>query len=287
MCALCCAVSRPQLLPQELSGAALELLPYWLDSFGNPTRIDYGTGHETTFVAFLYCLAALGLVTEADRAALVCVVFNRCGQGCGAVPETNTAGHCSIPVTCEVAGKRMRCIQTTYWLEAANRQHNFLKPLTSPPTLYIENPVLYLICNLISCRYLELMRHIQTTYWLEPAGSHGVWGLDDYQFLPFVWGSGQLVGHPLIRPKSIHNTELLEAYREQYMYLACVKFVKTVRTSASRPWVCVCKQAGTQCPRLGMKGGAHLPLPVCVCSVHSAGCRPRRGPCTGRAGGAA
>jgi hypothetical protein len=73
-------------LPQELAGAAVELLPYWLDSFGNPTRIDYGTGHETAFVAFLYCVAALGLVTEADRAALVCVVFNRwgcCGgRGC-------------------------------------------------------------------------------------------------------------------------------------------------------------------------------------------------------------
>lgn len=66
-----------QLLPSELSSAAVELLPYLLDSFGNPTRIDYGTGHETTFVAFLYCLAALGLVKESDRQALVCVVFNR------------------------------------------------------------------------------------------------------------------------------------------------------------------------------------------------------------------
>jgi serine/threonine-protein phosphatase 2A activator len=67
-----------QLLPAELSDAAVELLPYWIDSFGNPTRIDYGTGHETTFVAFLYCLAALGLVVEGDQQGLVCVVFNRC-----------------------------------------------------------------------------------------------------------------------------------------------------------------------------------------------------------------
>lgn len=46
-------------LPDDLHNAIPELVLYFQHSFGNVTRLDYGTGHETTFVAFLYCLAAL------------------------------------------------------------------------------------------------------------------------------------------------------------------------------------------------------------------------------------
>eukprot|EP00899_Mesostigma_viride_P019286 jgi/Mesvir1/27359/Mv07169-RA.2 len=139
-----------ELLPSEgnVRAAALELAPYMVDSFGNSVRIDYGTGHETTFVALLYCLAKLGVFKPEDYQALGTRVFHR---------------------------------------------------------------------------YLKLMRRLQTTYLLEPAGSHGVWGLDDYCFLPFLWGSSQLIGHPTILPKSIHSAETMTAHADDYFYLASVQ----------------------------------------------------------------
>jgi serine/threonine-protein phosphatase 2A activator len=142
------------ILPDTLKGSAKELAYYFADSFGNTTRIDYGTGHETNFFVFLYCLAKLGVVKEGDAPALVLSVFDT---------------------------------------------------------------------------YLKLMRKIQTTYWLEPAGSRGCWGLDDYQLMPFLFGSAQLINHGLIKPKSIHNADFIELFSGDFMYFSAVKFVLSVK----------------------------------------------------------
>jgi serine/threonine-protein phosphatase 2A activator len=75
------AVSLLQgVLPDEYKGAAIELAPYLVGSIGNYQRIDYGTGHEASFVAFLCCLNELKLVTPTDYQALVTHVFNRFHQ---------------------------------------------------------------------------------------------------------------------------------------------------------------------------------------------------------------
>jgi len=141
-------------LPEALRGAAKELAHYLADSFGNRTRIDYGTGHETNFFVFLYCLARLGVVKEADSRALVLSVFDT---------------------------------------------------------------------------YLQLMRKVQQTYGLEPAGSRGCWGLDDYQILPFLFGSAQLINHGLIKPKSIHNPDFIDMFHKDFMYFGCVHYVLSVK----------------------------------------------------------
>ncbi|XP_057478172.1 uncharacterized protein LOC130765697 [Actinidia eriantha] len=141
-------------LLQDMESATVEIIPYFADSFGNASRIDYGTGHETNFAAWLYCIARLGLIKEEDYQAVVARVF---------------------------------------------------------------------------VKYLELMRKLQLVYCLEPAGSHGVWGLDDYHFLPFMFGSSQLVDHKYMKPKAIHNEDILENFSNEYLYLSCIAFVKKVK----------------------------------------------------------
>ena len=92
-----------------------ELATYWMHAFGDPIRLDYGTGHEAAFVMSMLVMWKRAIVS--DLAQLALVVFPA---------------------------------------------------------------------------YLALARAARKKYRLEPAGSHGVWSLDDYHFLPFVFGSAQL-----------------------------------------------------------------------------------------------
>ena len=41
-----------------------ELTPYLMGGFGSPQRLDYGTGHELSFLAFLGCIWKLGGFTK-------------------------------------------------------------------------------------------------------------------------------------------------------------------------------------------------------------------------------
>ena len=105
------------LIPAEHSEHIAELQANLSFSFGNEIRIDYGTGHETFLVIFLFCVYKLGIVTTADLKSLMLSSF---------------------------------------------------------------------------VAYVSTVRKLQTVYMLEPAGSHGVWGLDDYHCLVFLFGAAQV-----------------------------------------------------------------------------------------------
>jgi serine/threonine-protein phosphatase 2A activator len=45
--------------------------------FGNGTRIDYGSGHELAFIAWLCCLSGIGYLEANDETAIVMRIFTR------------------------------------------------------------------------------------------------------------------------------------------------------------------------------------------------------------------
>lgn len=44
-----------------------EVSAYLMGSFGSPQRLDYGTGHELSFVAFVGCLWKLGFFKDGQE----------------------------------------------------------------------------------------------------------------------------------------------------------------------------------------------------------------------------
>ncbi|XP_069093151.1 serine/threonine-protein phosphatase 2A activator isoform X3 [Pleurodeles waltl] len=142
-------------IPPHLSAAVPEVALYLKESVGNSTRIDYGTGHEAAFAAFLCCLCKIGVLKADDQLAIVFRLFNR---------------------------------------------------------------------------YLEVMRKLQKTYRMEPAGSQGVWGLDDFQFLPFIWGSAQLIDHPTLEPRHFVDEKAVNENHKDYIFLECILFITQMKT---------------------------------------------------------
>lgn len=160
-------VSSPEVGVSGVS-AKLELTAYLMGSFGSAQRLDYGTGHELSFLAFLCGIWVLGgFEVGRDEQAIV---------------------------------------------------------------LHILTAYLNLICNLVK------------TYTLEPAGSHGVWGLDDHFFLPYIFGSAQLTTQApspgvepdyaafgIPRPSDVTNRNIVEQWRDKNLYFGAVGFIYDVK----------------------------------------------------------
>ncbi|PVV01802.1 hypothetical protein BB560_003768, partial [Smittium megazygosporum] len=67
-------------------------------------------------------------------------------------------------------------------------------------------------------------RKLQKVYKLEPAGSHGVWGLDDYQFLPYYFGSSQFIGSG-VDPRLSINDRFIYENKNRYLYIAAINWI--------------------------------------------------------------
>lgn len=163
----------PRLSPKFRTEAMPELITYLLGSFGSPQRLDYGSGHELNFLAFLGCVWKLGGFTT------------------------------SYPV---------------------NQERAIVIGVIQP--------------------YLQLVRHLIKTYNLEPAGSHGVWGLDDHSFIPYILGSAQY-GPPISErdqtpqegscngapdPGDVAKSTLVDKYRASNLYFAAIGFIHDVKS---------------------------------------------------------
>mmetsp|Transcript_54017 Transcript_54017/g.110526 ORF Transcript_54017/g.110526 Transcript_54017/m.110526 type:complete len:447 (+) Transcript_54017:153-1493(+) len=149
-------------------GSVRQVSPYLHDSFGHAIRLDYGTGHESSFLVFLLILS------------------------------------------------KVKCI---------GNESDLSSSLVALKAVTVS----------ILDQYLKVTRRLQTEYRLEPAGSHGVWGLDDYHCLPLYFGACQLKGagrsvsQDLLDPKCIMDERVIQEHGDAYMYLGCIRYIRELK----------------------------------------------------------
>ncbi|KAL0265790.1 UNVERIFIED_CONTAM: hypothetical protein PYX00_011505 [Menopon gallinae] len=74
------------------------------------------------------------------------------------------------------------------------------------------------------CHYFRVVRNLIRKFSIEPAGSHGLWGLDDYQFLPFLLGSSEL-----------HSSACVLDNLKSSCYKEAVDFIKETKGKGGIP----------------------------------------------------
>ena len=191
----------------EQDRAIVTELSYYLhDAFGHAIRLDYGTGHETSFHIFLFLLCQLRVFHNMGYNNHNSTIQNLCHES----GDTETD-----PVKSD-----------TSTIPSQQQQQQVLPSVQRCKA------------NIISIyhQYLQVTRALQTEYMLEPAGSHGVWGLDDYHCLPFYFGACQLIPlqqqqphDDIFVPSSIHNDQILQQYGDTYLYYGCIRFIKSIK----------------------------------------------------------
>lgn len=81
--------------------------------------------------------------------------------------------------------------------------------------------------------YMRVMRRLQQTYLLEPAGSHGVWGLDDYHALPFLFGAAQLIGMDEEVPTGeVYKERIVRDYADRFLYVDAIRTILLAKRGA-------------------------------------------------------
>lgn len=89
---------------------------------------------------------------------------------------------------------------------------------------FVENYGLE-VHSLFAHRYLRLCRKIQTKFRLEPAGSRGVYNMDDFQFLPFLFGAAQLSGIKYIATSDFYQPDQVDMFKDDYILFEAVDFI--------------------------------------------------------------